>query len=142
MAFSGASVSESAGQSATSGSNVVCAPNTEAFDSDAYHEGVTHPSRLTAPQTGYYFVSGWIEWTASSSSYRQATIEKNANGTPNSGTQIATVKVSAAATGVTQLVVCGLASLTAGDYVEFWGSQGSGSTLTQKCDTFSIQLVN
>lgn len=34
--------------------------DTEQYDTDGYHEGVTNPSRLTAPVAGYYLIGGTI----------------------------------------------------------------------------------
>lgn len=77
-AFSGCSVYKSAASqtiSNSTGTNITF--DAEQFDTDSYHSTTTNTERLTVPKTGYYLLSGNIDWQGSSTGYRQMTFQKN-----------------------------------------------------------------
>lgn len=65
--FSGARVYRSTTQSITSGAERTVSFDSERFDTDSYHEGVTNPSRITFPATGKYLVGANIGYGAANS---------------------------------------------------------------------------
>lgn len=102
---------------------------------DAYatpaHDTSTNNTRLVAAETGLYAITGHLTWAADASGVRFADIRKNAAGVQSGGTELEQISIAAAAAGIsTRMVVYVEAQLTAGDYVELFGQQSSGGTLS------------
>lgn len=129
-AFSGASVYASASQNITSGSWQAITYNTEDYDTDGYHSTVSNTSRLTATATGYYHVSGTLNFTTNSTGLRYLRFFKN--GTTEY------MRMPMVPTGSSELTVLQISMtllLNVGDYIELMAFQGSGSTLACTADS-------
>lgn len=111
----------SASQTIPNDTDTVITFDTENWDTDNFHDNVTNPSRLTAPVTGYYLVSGVIRWAGNAVGLRQAAIYKN-------GAVIAFASTSGNALEVA-VHISEIAYLAQGDYVELYGYQTSGGNL-------------
>lgn len=97
--------------------------DSEDFDTGAFHEGVTHPSRLTITEAGLYQVGCSVLWDSSTTGTRALYAVKN--GTTS--TRLAGTDRAASASGA-QNLSCTL-SLAASDYVEFYVFQDSGGSV-------------
>lgn len=97
--------------------------DTDVFDNASMHDTVTNPTRLIAPVTGLYLVTGQIMWEANATGVRWVRITKN-------GAIQNHVSQSAASSQQTVQNITALLSLTAGQYVEIEGYQNSGETLS------------
>lgn len=97
--------------------------DSEDYDTSAYHEGVTHPSRLTVAMAGLYQVGCSILWDSSTTGTRAVYVVKNGA----TSTRLAGNDKSASASGA-QNLSCTL-SLSAADYIEFYVYQDSGGSV-------------
>ena len=43
----------------------------ENYDTDSYHEGITNPTRITIPTTGWYLLSAMIPWATNATNLRE-----------------------------------------------------------------------
>lgn len=125
-AFVGARVTKSAAQSIATGTWVALTFDTETFDTDSIHDTVTNTSRLTVPtgMDGGWIVSG------------QATFNSLADGVLygveihlNGSAVTRTLSYSGKASAFPSATVSDILSLTAGDYVELFARQDTGSSL-------------
>lgn len=123
--FSGARVYKSAAvQSIPNSSYTAVTFDAESFDSAAFHDNSTNPSRLTIPagKAGKYFINAALNYAGAATGGRYAVIYKNgareiqAEGT-NEGSLRTTVAVSA------------MLDLVATDYIEIYAYQDSGGAL-------------
>lgn len=117
-------------QNIATGSSNVAAINidTEVLDSMSGHSNTTNPSRYTPQAPGLYWASGTVAFAALSgaASYRRAWIRVNGgnqHGLVGSIDQASGVTCAVTASG---LVQCNGTT----DYIEVWGGQASGSTLS------------
>jgi hypothetical protein len=97
--------------------------DSEEYDDNNFHEGVTNPSRLTIPITGRYRVWGVVQFAANGTGYRQARILLN--GT----TVIERVTFSPNASVVAMFPVYLERNFTAGDFIELDVRQTSTAAL-------------
>lgn len=142
--FSGVRVRRTANQTIGTGADVAMNWATgygaEDFDTDAYHDMSTNATRLTAPRSGYYLITGNIIYAADNAGQRWAIIRHQ--GT----TDIASIKVASAAGGVqTGVPIATMFYLTSGQYVELYARQNSGSNVDAVAgyDTFfSMVQIN
>jgi hypothetical protein len=113
----------------------------EDFDSDAYHDNSTNPSRITIPSAlgGTYWVYAGIKFDGNATGVRYIGIQKN-----GSGTNLARVDQD----GTTQdqsLFVGQTMQLSASDYLEIYAYQSSGGALNILGDAgalfFGVDLV-
>ena len=124
-------------QSISSGAWAVLSLNGEIFDTDTLHDNSTNPSRITMALAGKYIIAACLSWESNSTGERKLTIEKNSAGTQTDANIIGMNAAIASATGQTFMAVNAVHSLTAGDYVELFGFQNSGSNLgAAGTDTF------
>lgn len=116
--------------------------NAEAYDTSTFHDNATNNSRMVAPTTGYYRITGGI-WYATTTGTNYVLIDKNHSGTYLRGGVIAT---NGGSSGVRLTFE---ALLTAGDYVEMSGyhteagttvTGDTGTTISQQ-NFLSIQLL-
>lgn len=123
--FSGASVYRTgAALSVSSGTDTFVSYTTENYDvGDLWN--ISDPTRLTAPSTGYYRISGVVEWSGNTTGYRMGNLY--VNGVYKLVLFAEQPSVSGGFS-VTSFSVA--LSLTAADYVELSLWQNSGSTLT------------
>jgi hypothetical protein len=99
--------------------------NKEAYDQSHMHSSA-HSTRLVAPLTGVYDITGDVEWGSSAAGERDLWIE--INGHSASIAAETTVAVNSGSNPTDQMVET-QTRLHKGDYVELWGYQGSGSSL-------------
>ena len=123
--FSGAKCISNAGSISIANNTVqIITWNTEAFDTDSYHDNVSNASRITVPsgKTGYYQVIAALHYIGNATGQRQIRLDKNGVFTSN-------VIVSANGTGDTAFVYSETFYLTAADYLEISAYQNSGGAL-------------
>lgn len=112
------------------------------FDNDEYDTATLHDSagsgtKITVPTTGLYRVSAYLEWeTSAAGPSRVLTLRKNGVTTLREVVDIAT------ASNVCAQHISEPFSLTAADYIEVLGTQGSGGNLNIE-DTafFSVEYI-
>lgn len=120
----GAALFRTTTQSINSAAFTAISFDSEEYDTDGYHEGVTNPTRLTVPATGVYLVTGSFGWSTASATGSQILIRSNGtNYLSNSA--IPTGHVSNAGSMTTSRIV----ALSATDYVELIAWQNSGGAL-------------
>jgi hypothetical protein len=93
-------------------------------DVGSMHDTVTNNSRITAPATGWYVITGGVQFATNATSVRGAAIRLDGTTYINSNHGFNTGGTATA--GVT---VGGIYYLTAGQYVELLGVQMSGGNL-------------
>ena len=79
------------------------------------------PTRLTADVTGWYIVSGWVQWDSNATGVRLLWLNRN-------GVQFASTRLSALAN--LEMYISQIMYLSAGDYVELYVYQNSGANRT------------
>ena len=125
--YAGVSVQKTAQQSLSSGTFTLVSWDSENFDTDAYHDNSTNNSRITIPtgKGGKYLLSGGLRFTSGSAAgNRAATLYKN-------GTDINYIFFQPPTTTTNDNVqpFSFVVSLTAGDYLQLYAYQNSGTTL-------------
>jgi hypothetical protein len=119
-------VTNTADTSVPSGSPVLLTFDTEQVNVDGVHSPATDPTRLTAPIAGLYEVHGEVNWHPPCGSTTFEEVEIFKNGATRVGvTAIPASSSSCVAEGVEALV-----HLNAGDYVQLYVRQLSGSADT------------
>ena len=122
-AFVGCSVWRSAAWSAPNGGGTNVPFDAEDFDTDAFHDPATNPSRITIPAGlgGYYQLNGGIRYTYNGTGARA--VDLLVNGSPVAG-------IGVGAAPVATTLSCGKpVPLNAGDYIELGPYQNSGGAL-------------
>lgn len=110
--------------------------NTELFDTHGFHDNATNNSRLTVPtgQGGLYHIEGTLPFASNTSGYREAVIRKN-------NVEVLRCRVQPLTSAVACYVpISGYIDLAAGDYIELWGYQNSGSTIASVSGTTWTRL--
>jgi hypothetical protein len=119
----GARVYNNANIATVNGTYKILTFNTEQFDTDDIHEGITNPSRLTCKTAGKYFITANILWQASAAGTgRQVGILLN------NATEIALIN-QAFNTAVPGFSMATIYDLSVNDYVEVRVIQDSGGAL-------------
>lgn len=126
--FIGCRARQTTGQSISNATDVAVTFDTEDYDTTSFHSTTTNTSRFTIPsgQGGYYFISATLAWPDASAGSRQIKIFKN--GTQVSGAQYTVAVNSASASTYTTSTT--VLNLSAGDYIEAFGYQSSGGSLS------------
>ena len=94
------------------------------------HDTTTDPSRIYIRTTGKYEINGQVQIVLNSAGYRAAQVRLNAAGSGSGGTQLAINVVDASSAALVSLPIPTVeVSLTAGDYVEAFAQQNSGTAL-------------
>lgn len=112
----------------------------EEWDQGNFHDSAINPSRLVAPVSGTYLVTGYIEWGANGTGSRGLHIRKNGTQAPSSPVWQAAA-LQAAVAGSTHQNVSSLVKLAAGDYVELVVYQTSGGNLTPLGARFEMGYI-
>ena len=136
-AFSGCLYGKTTNQTLASGTTtLITFANAATYDTDSYHSIVTNNTRFTAPtgKTGYYWVYGQINYDSNASSYRTFSIKKN-NGTAD----FIFTNGATAFTANNNFYM--ILYLTAGDYLEITGQQGSGGNLDVLGSTYGTRAT-
>jgi hypothetical protein len=113
--------------SLTNSTETVIAFDSEATDTDAYHDTVTNNSRITIPSGlgGIYVVTGAMRFATNATGARFCRVHLNGSGSVN---RFGTTMTAVSGIG-SHVVYADQLSLTAGDYLQFIGFQSSGGPL-------------
>lgn len=135
-AFAGARANRSGDQSISNTTATAVSFNAEVFDTDNFHSTSTNPSRMTIPtgKGGYYQVNAMIKWSSinAPATVRQLRLYVN-------GSNLITYSLQWNSNDDGYQTYGDILSLSAGDYVEFYVWQNSGSsTNVQDLSTFSL----
>ena len=130
--FSGCRLKMSAGITTTNATAKTLLFDTETFDTDNYHSTSSNTSRITIPtgKTGYYRYSSIIAWTTAGATGRRLGVFKV------NGTDTQDFEYTGNATGTLVMFGSNVAYLTAGDYVEVYVLQTSGSNIDVGTSTY------
>lgn len=94
------------------------------------HDTTTDPSRIYIRTTGKYEINGQVQVATNATGYRAIQVRLNAAGSSSGGSQISLTYVDASSTTVCSVPIPTVeVSLTAGDYVEAFAQQNSGTAL-------------
>lgn len=107
----------------TSGTIYAIPLNQEVYDTHAFHDNTTNPTRLTCQKAGTYIVTGQLSFAANATGNRDTLLCMN--GT----TYIGQTRYLAMASGSTSVPVTAIVTLNVGDYIEVCGRQYSGGSL-------------
>ena len=114
---------------ATSGTSALMSWDTEQWDTDSMHSTSSNTSLLVITTTGLYDVKVSVFWVANATGFREVEIRKNSAGAVGSGTGVAKFRCPATATLGGYVGGTVDVSLTAGDHLECFALQTSGSSL-------------
>lgn len=125
------SVYQGTGSSCATGVSTLITFDTEEYDSNGMHNPAGNAGRLVAINAGTYTYNASISWPSNATSWRYLMIRKNAAGSPVGGTRVwqGFIAASAAVSNNTQSITRDIV-LAAGDYLEMYGIQNSGGSLT------------
>jgi hypothetical protein len=126
--FVGVQVTKTANTTVSAGGNAQIPWDSEAFDTDGFHDNSTNNARLTVPtgKGGYYKVYFAMQW-ASSSTVQRRIVAIYKNGNSSTGTFINNFETSSI-----NFPSCAMAftmNLSAGDWIEIDAYQGTASSL-------------
>jgi len=126
--FVGVQVTKTANTSVGAGANVQIPWDSEAFDTNGFHDNSTNNARLTVPsgQGGYYTVYFAMQW-ASSVTVARRIVAIYKNGNSSTGTFINNFETSSV-----NFPSCAMSftmNLSAGDWIEIDAYQGTASAL-------------
>ena len=94
------------------------------------HDTTTDPSRVYIRTTGKYEINGQLQIVQNTNGYRAVQVRLNSAGSATGGTQlILNVEDASAAALVSMQIPAVEVALTAGDYVEAFAQQNSGTAL-------------
>lgn len=123
----GAKVSRTVQQLFNSGTPTAIQWNAEVYDQGDLHSTTVANTRLTAPVAGKYLVIAQIVWNADATGDRQSEIRKNGGAGPI-GINNSLASAAGGAINPTHYIVTEI-EMTAGDYLEVFGTQNSGGPL-------------
>lgn len=134
--FSGARVYHSTTQSVGAAVTAL-SMDSEDFDTGSYHDNSTNNSRLTVPATGYYLITGHVQFDNTGTNIIGIRIDGS--------TQVRGSAVSTAS-GQNKLQTVQVAYLTSGQYVELWAYQSGtanvgDTTYAENMNSFSIMRL-
>lgn len=130
-------VSRAAAQTITSGANTAISFDTTDNNDAGFFSGAA-PTRLTANVTGYYALSGFIEYAAGTDSTRRlAVIRLNGVTSLNETSQVAVVAVGLVSACSVSLIY----KFTAGDYVELVARHDRGSNLNAQIARLAMSRI-
>jgi hypothetical protein len=140
VSFSGASVYRTTPQSINNATYTAIAYDAEGYDSDSYHSTSSNTSRLTAPSTGYYFVTCSVQYATNGSGNRTVEIAKN--GATGASSVVSLTNASISGIVTTDYNVGTTVQLNAGQYVECFARQTSGGALNVSAPSYlSFQIT-
>lgn len=128
----------------TGGTEQLIGLDSEQYDwsTTAMHDTATNNSRVVLPETGVYTVSWGAVFAANATGRRTVGIRQNAAGVGGAGTLVAVSNVGGS-TGTFGTMSRGNSdwSFTAGDYVEMFCFQDSGSSLALAVGAVNLFLA-
>ena len=119
----GARVYDASNQSITTATETAMAQDSEMYDTGGYHDNSTNNSRLTAPVTGYYNITGHIRFAGNATGLRWIGIREGG------ATYIARQHAQEVEASAVSLSVSADYYLAAAEYVELIVYQSSGGNL-------------
>ena len=124
--FVGCSISKSASQSISNNTGTFISFDTEAFDTNTFHDNSTNNSRITIPagKSGYYQVNINLQWNANTTGARYCMLYKN--GTTGYVEKLISVSTTG---GYMEQSIAIIMDLVATDYIELKVDQSSGGSL-------------
>ena len=117
---------QNTGQSLNSAAWTAITIDTNVYDYYNGHSTTTNPSRYVCQQAGVYFVCGSVSFVSNSTDMRAAYIAKNGTEVNQTRAQVQAVNGHNSSVGT----LPGFVQLNAGDYIEVYGYQGSGGSLS------------
>lgn len=119
----------SVGQSFGNGAVVAVTFDTETVDTDGYHSA-GNPTRITVPKAGKYLFTANLSFPTNATGNRYLWLAKNGTSTQRYGLQ----GCPGLAGGDAGLSTSRVFTLAANDYIEAYGYQNSGGSLTNNAD--------
>lgn len=107
----------------TSGTIYAIPLNQEVYDTHAFHDNTTNPTRLTCQKAGTYVITGQVSFAANATGSRDTLLRVNGSN------YVGQLRLSTMASGSTSVPVTAIVTLSVGDYVELCGRQYSGGSL-------------
>lgn len=131
----GCKVRRTTDQSIADTTNTGVSFDTEDLDTGGFHEGVTHPDRITIPAglDGWYVIGGTAIWENNASGLRECAIAVNGL---TSQYFISAARQNASTANQLRQNINGLAYLIEGDIVRLEVHQTSGSTISLISETY------
>jgi hypothetical protein len=118
------------GANSTTAVSLLISWDGEVYDTDTMHDSGSNPSRIVFQTAGLWLITGVLGVASNTSGNRQIEMRLNSAGSSSGGTSLRTW-VYPPASGATTAVPFNLQRLfTATDYIEVFGLQTSGSTLS------------
>lgn len=110
--------------------NTLVVFDAETFDTDTMHDNSTNPSRITFTTAGLYQVVAVVSWSIGGSvGALLLDLRKNSGGSPTGGTDLAQRYMPHEPTTYNSVLLSHHEVFAAGDYVEVFRKQESGSTI-------------
>jgi hypothetical protein len=119
----GARVYRTSDQSIPNGTNTIITYNAENFDTDALHDLISFPSRLTCTVAGEYLITTQARFAGNSAGFRYVTPLLNGS------IELAIMRVPPASGVDTDISCSTIYRLQVGDYIETRVYQNSGGAL-------------
>jgi hypothetical protein len=134
--FVGCNLTRDTNLSVNNATNTAIGWNLEFFDSNGFHDNSTNNTRITIPsgRGGKYLFTYHIRWSSNSTGYRSILFYINGSSGPTIGREDNLGNQAVITNGSFML------DLVAGDYVELYAYQTSGSTLSLESEG-STQLT-
>ena len=101
---------------------------TEQWDTNAFHDNSTNPTRITIKKPGKYQISGVIRWASNGTGVRHIYIGTNGVGTQAAAADYGETINATSGIDTRQNMAVAL-DLGSADYVQIFGQQTSGTTL-------------
>lgn len=142
--FVGAGATTNATQAITTGATAAVAFATEAFDSSTFHDTVTNNSRFTVPASlgGKYLLTWTVLWVNGATVTGLIQFYVKVNGAIVNPSNILVRPEELSASSTQSRNGSALLSLAAGDYVEVFLDNASGSTATvQTSSTMQVARI-
>lgn len=135
--FIGCRAYRSSAQNISSASLTAVEYNAETYDTNAFHDNSTNPSRFTIPsgKGGYYALHIMLTYEENGTGFRDLRFYKN-------GAELQMLRSfgSSTANALTGMFASYIGNFAAGDYLECYAYQNSGSTLTVGANTNSFSI--
>lgn len=103
--------------------------DSERFDVDGMHNTSSNTGRFVAQRTGIFAFGCGLRFASNATGYRLIQARLNSGGSGSGGTELAQSSANPISGTYTQMTLNSIYTLTAGDYVEFFAFQNSGSAL-------------
>lgn len=125
---------------ATSGAWQVIAFDSELYDTNSMHSTVSNTSRVVATVTGLYQVNVNVTFASNATGVRFLDLRKNAAGVQTGGSSVGSARVHSVTANAAPVGFTVDVPLTAGDYLEVFGFQSSGGSLSTAAGSVSTYL--